>query len=166
MILNCYILRDCYREINEMEEEFQLLYFTSVIVDGAFNYFKIERKTSKVGRPSFELRYMIKLILYGHINKITSSITLAYNAKYNMLYKIISNGIEPSDRTIRDYCMYFQPIYQLIISFILIVANKIGLTDYEHISVDGTIKKAYNSPFNIIKEKDIRLLINIIWWKN
>ena len=44
-------------------------------------------------------------------------------------------------------------------SFILIVANRIGLTDYEHIAIDGTIKKAYNSPFNIIKEKDISLLI-------
>ena len=44
-------------------------------------------------------------------------------------------------------------------SFILIVAHRIGLTDYEHIAIDGTIKKAYNSPFNIIKEKDISLLI-------
>ena len=34
-----------------------------------------------------------------------------------------------------------------------------GFTDYEHIAIDGTIKKAYNSPFNIIKEKDISLLI-------
>ena len=76
-----------------------------------------------------------------------------------MLYNIISHGLEPSDRTIRDYCKYFQSIYQLIMSFILIVANKIGLTDYEHIAIDGTIKKAYNSPFNIIKEKDLRLLI-------
>ena len=54
---------------------------------------------------------------------------LSYNAKHNNLYNIISQGIESSDRTIRDYCKYFQPIYQLIMSFILIVANRIGLTD-------------------------------------
>lgn len=94
-----------------------------------------------------------------NINKITSTVELSYNAKHNNLYNIISHGIEPSDRTIRDYCKYFQPIYQLIMNFILIVANKIGLTDYEHIAIDGTIKKAYNSPFNIIKEKDLSLLI-------
>ena len=41
----------------------------------------------------------------------------------------------------------------------MIVANRIGLTNYEHIAIDGTIKKAYNSPFNIIKEKDLSLLI-------
>ena len=159
MISDCKILIDFSIEIGKMEDEFQLMYFASAIVDGAFDFFKIERKVSNVGRPPFDLKDMIKLIFYGYINKITSTVTLSYNARYNMLYNIISHGLEPSDRTIRDYCKYFQSIYQLIMSFILIVANKIGLTDYEHIAIDGTIKKAYNSPFNIIKEKDLRLLI-------
>ena len=57
MILNNYILRDSSREIDEMEEEFQLMYLASTIVDGAFNYFNIERKTSNVGKPPFDLRY-------------------------------------------------------------------------------------------------------------
>ena len=159
MILNSDILRDFSKEIEKMEEDFKLMYFASSIVDGAFDFFKIERKVSNVGKPPFELKDMIKLIFYGYINKITSTVTLAYNARNNYLYNMISNGLEPSDRTIRDYCKYFQPIYQLIMSFILIVANRIGLTDYEHIAIDGTIKKAYNSSFNIIKEKDISLLI-------
>ncbi|SEK70636.1 hypothetical protein SAMN05216439_1357 [Methanobrevibacter gottschalkii] len=30
----------------------------------------------------------------------------------------------------------FQSIYQLIMSFILIMANRIGLTDFEHIAID------------------------------
>ena len=90
-----------------MEEEFQLMYFASEIVDGAFNFFKIERKTSNVGKPPFDLKYMIKLIFYGNINKITSTIVLAYNAKHNDLYNMISHGIELSDRTIRDYIKYF-----------------------------------------------------------
>lgn len=159
MLLNRYILNDSSREIEKMEEEFQLMYLASEIIDGTFNFFKIERDTSGPGKPPFDLKDMIKLIFYGHINKITSSVELAYNAKYNDLYNIISHGIEPSDRTIRDYCVYFQPIYRLVMSFILIVSNRLDLTDFEHISIDGTIKEAYNSPFNIIKEKDISLLI-------
>ena len=159
MISDCKILRDFSMEIDKMEDEFQLMYFASIIVDGAFDFFKIERKVSNVGKPPFDLKDMIKLIFYGYVNKITSTVALSYNARYNVLYNIISHGLEPSDRTIRDYCKYFQPIYQLIISFILIVANRIGLTDYEHVAIDGTIKKAYNSPFNIIKEKGLSLLI-------
>lgn len=38
-------------------------------------------------------------------------------------------------------------------SFMLIVANGICLTVYEPIALDGAIKKAYNSHFNMIKEK-------------
>ena len=159
MISDCKILRDFSMEIDKMEDEFQLMYFASIIVDGAFDFFKIERKVSNVGKPPFDLKDMIKLIFYGYVNKITSTVALSYNARYNVLYNIISHGLEPSDRTIRDYCKYFQPIYQLIISFILIVANRIGLTDYEHIVIDGTIKKAYNSQFNIIKGKNLILLI-------
>ena len=159
MLLDRYILNDSSWEIEKMEEEFQIMYLASEIIDGTFNFFKIERDTSGPGKPPFDLKDMIKLIFYGYINKITSSVVLAYNAKHNYLYNIISHGIEPSDRTIRDYCVYFQPIYRLVMSFILIVANRMGLTDFEHISIDGTIKEAYNSPFNIIKENDISLLI-------
>ena len=159
MILNSLILSDKSREIDEMDEEFQLMYLASIIVDSAFNFFKIERITSDKGKPPFELKDMIKLIFYGYINKITSSVVLAHNAKFNYLYNLISHAIEPKDRTIRDYREDFQGIFQFIMSFILIVANKLGLTDFEHIAIDGTIKKAYNSPFNIIKEKDISLLI-------
>ena len=159
MILNSLILSDKSREIDEMDEEFQLMYLASIIVDSAFNFFKIERITSDKGKPPFELKDMIKLIFYGYINKMTSSVVLAHNAKFNYLYNLISHAIEPKDRTIRDYREDFQGIFQFIMSFILIVANKLGLTDFEHITIDGTIKKAYNSPFNIIKEKDISLLI-------
>lgn len=84
MIVDCYILNDFSKNDAKMEEEFKVMYLASVIVDGAFNYFKIERKLSNVGKPPFNLKYMIKLIFYGCINKITSSIELAYNAKYNI----------------------------------------------------------------------------------
>ena len=39
-----------------MGEEFQLLYLASEIVDGIFKFFKIERKTSNVGKPPFDLK--------------------------------------------------------------------------------------------------------------
>ena len=83
--------------IEKMEEEFQLMYLASIIVDSAFNFFKIERITSDKGKPPFELKDMIKLIFYGYINKITSSMVLAHNAKFNYLYNLISHAIEPKD---------------------------------------------------------------------
>lgn len=89
MILDSKILRNFDMEIEKMEEEFQLMYFASIIVDGAFSFFKIERKVSNVGKPPFDLKDMIKLIFYGYINKITSTVVLSYNARCNVLYNII-----------------------------------------------------------------------------
>jgi len=159
MIMDYSILDNFRKDIDEMNKEFQIMYLASAIVDGTFDYFKIERNVYNVGRPPFDLKNMTKLKFYGFINKITSSVQLAYQSKYNEVYNLISHGCQPSDRTIRDYSKFFDEIFQYILSFILIVANKLGLTDFEHISIDGTIKNAYNSSFNIIKEKDIRLLI-------
>ena len=68
---------------------------------------KSNERHQNVGKPPFDLKYMIKLIFYGYINKITSTIVLDYNAKHNDLYNMISYGIGPSDRTIRDYIKYF-----------------------------------------------------------
>lgn len=81
MLLNGMILRDFSREIDEMAEEFQLMYLASEIIDGAFNFFKIERDTTGLGKSPYNLKCMIKLIFYEYINKITSSVQLAYNAK-------------------------------------------------------------------------------------
>ena len=53
MILNNYVLSDKSREMGEMEDEFQLMYLASTIVDGTFNFFKIERKISNVGKTTF-----------------------------------------------------------------------------------------------------------------
>ena len=65
MILNNYILRDFNKEIDEMENEFQLMYLASTIVDGTFNYFKIKRNTSNVGKPPFKSKEIwIKLIFF------------------------------------------------------------------------------------------------------
>ena len=97
MISNSKILRDFSKEIGKMEDEIQLMYLASAIVDGTFDFFKIERKVSNVGKPPFDLKDMIKLIFYGYINKITSTVTLSYNARYNVLYNIISHGLESSD---------------------------------------------------------------------
>ena len=53
MILNNYILSDKSREIAEMEDEFQLMYLVSTIVDGTFNFFKIKRKNFQCWKTSF-----------------------------------------------------------------------------------------------------------------
>ena len=142
--------------LNDREAKF---YFASAIVEGTFNYYNIGREVKLVGKPPWDLKNIIKLIHFGEMEKIDSSIILSEKAKSDSLYKKYCGGIEPSDRSIRDYRHIYSHINHFIMNFTLLLGEGLGLTNFNHISVDGTIKLAFNSPYNIIKRKDVRLLI-------
>ncbi len=42
------------------------------------------------------------------------------------------------------------------------MAVDLGLTDFDHVAIDGTIIKAYNSNFNVIRKSDVNRLIKIL----
>lgn len=147
------------KEIYEEELLLQKLTFASSIVDATFDYFKIKRILKYKGRPPWDLKNMMKLIHLASVEKIEDSKIIEEKAKRDIYYIALCGGIEPSDRSIRDYKVIYSKIQQLILSFTLIFAKKLKLTDYKHLTADGTIKLACNSPFNIIKKKDIHLLI-------
>ena len=105
---------------------------------------------------------MIKLIHLCAVEKIENSKDIAEKTKRDKLYKYLCNRIQPEDRTIRDYKVIYSKIKQLILSFTLILSLKLKFADFKIVSNDGTIKLACNSPFNIIKRKDIHLLIKHI----
>ena len=58
----------------ELEVYCERLLLASAIVDGTFNFFQIKRIFKTAGRNPFDLKNMIKLIYFGSIDKIQSSI--------------------------------------------------------------------------------------------
>ncbi len=143
----------------EFEDHLNKLVIASEIVDGTFRFFDIKRVDKNTGRNPWDLKNMIKLMFLGSIDKIVSSIPLSVESKVNSFYQFLCGGITPSDRSIREYKNIYNCIYQLILSFTLIVAQNMDLSSFYHVSSDGTIMMACNSPFNTIKRKDIHLLI-------
>ena len=142
----------------ELEVYCERLLLASAIVDGTFNFFQIKRIFKTAGRNPFDLKNMIKLIYFGSIDKIQSSIEISNKAKFDLVYRSLCGEIEPSDRSIRDYRNIYDSIFQLILSFTLIIAQKIDISSFYHLSADGTIMLACNSPFNTIKRKDVHLI--------
>lgn len=131
----------------------------TAIVNGTFKFYDIKRVTKNIGRKPWDLKGMILIIFFGAIDNIISSNKISEKAKSDRYYRFFGTKTTPESRTIRDYNGVYTTIYQLIISFTLLIAQKLGLSCFKHVSVDGTIKLACNSPFNIMKVKDIRLLI-------
>lgn len=93
------------------------------------------------------------------MKKNENSVKLNNDAKTYIFYRVLCDEIMPSARSIRDYRKIYKSIFQLILSFTLIATRKMDLSSFYHVSGDGTIKMACNSPFNTIKRKDIHLLI-------
>lgn len=128
-------------------------------VDEFFPVLGIEEKKNKPGRPSLPVREMFKLILYAYSCNVTDPNTIWDNCLYHKIYAYVSNGIKPSERSIRKFIGDYGYLFDIFLGCTLFFANELGITDFKHLSVDGTIKKAYNSRYNVLNEKEIDLLL-------
>ena len=119
----------------------------------------LEEVENKVGRTPYSPRSMLKLIVYAKINHVTSSEVIEDLAFYHDVYKYVCDYIQPSARSIRLFKSDFKTIYNDILKKTLKKAEKEDLTSFNHVPVDGTIKKAYNNIHNTINEKETDILL-------
>lgn len=134
--------------------------FVARFIDEFFPALGIEENEGKPGRQALPICEMFKLIVYAYSEGVTSSRVIEDHAMYHQIYRYVSNDIKPSQRTIRRFILEYGYLFNVFIGYTLLFANELGITDFKHISVDGTIKKAYNSKFNVLHEKEIDILIN------
>ena len=130
-----------------------------MFIEFLFKYNNINQKLYTVGRKPFKLINVISLLVYGGVNEITSSVVIARESESNELYQFVLNGTIISNGTLRDYIHKYKKLYEKILSLTLIFAYCIGITDFNYITLDGTILKAFNSSFNILKMDDINKLL-------
>lgn len=137
---------------------FFIMFFVDKYCDDICAYFKQKH----TGRPRYPIRSMIALLLYAYCKKDMSPHQIAEKVGSNIPYMIILDGLKPSSRSISRYRFLLGCYYKSIISQTLQMAVDFGLTDFDHVAIDGTIIKAYNSNFNVIRKVDVRRLIKIL----
>ena len=112
-----------------------------------------------IGRTPYNPSSMLKLVVYARTNHVTSSEEIEDLALYHDVYKYVCDYITPSARSIRRFKKDFKHIYNEILKKTLKKAEEKGLTNFNHVPVDGTIKKAYNNIHNTITEKETDILL-------
>ena len=50
--------------------------------------------------------------------------------------------------------------FKILLSCTLLFANEVNLTEFEHVSADGTFKKANNNRYNVIHKDDLEILLD------
>jgi len=107
------------------------------------------------GRPPYAPGVLLKLYLYGYLNKIRSSRKLEKECSRNIELQWLLQGLQPNYHTIADFrkvhAVPLQSMFRLYIQF-LSDADLLGKTT---IAIDGSKFKAVNSKKNNYNQKKI-----------
>jgi len=107
------------------------------------------------GRPPYAPGVLLKLYLYGYLNKIRSSRKLEKECSRNIELQWLLQGLQPNYHTIanfrRVHALPLQSMFKLYVQF-LSDADLLGKTT---IGIDGSKFKAVNSKKNNYNQKKI-----------
>ena len=107
------------------------------------------------GRPPYAPAVLLKLYLYGYLNKIRSSRKLERECIRNIELQWLLQGLQPNYHTIADFrkghALPLQSMFRLYVQFL----SEAGLLGKTTIAVDGSKFKAVNSKKNNYNQKKI-----------
>ena len=134
--------------------------FVVDFIEEVFPILSIKEPKKKKGRDSLPIVSMLKLLVYAKIDHIESARIIADMAKYHEIYKFVSDEVKPSERSIQRYRREYGCYFEVLLKMTLKKALDLKLTDFNHVAVDGTVKKAYNSNNNVITKKETQILLD------
>ena len=97
------------------------------------------------GRPGYDPADMLKLYLYGYLNRVRSSRRLAAEAGRNLELIWLLRGVRPDFRTIADFRRDNPAAFKAVFRAFVLLCRKLDLFGRELLAVDGTRLKAVNS---------------------
>jgi transposase len=107
------------------------------------------------GRPPFAPQVLLKLYLYGYLNKIRSSRKLEKECSRNIELQWLLQNLQPNYHTIADFrklhAKPLQSMFRLYVQFL----DDAGLLGKTTVAVDGSKFKAVNSKKNNYNQKKI-----------
>ncbi|MCL2116730.1 MAG: IS1182 family transposase [Methanobrevibacter sp.] len=116
----------------------------------------------KEGRPSYLNKTLLKILFYASVDCVTSTERIYEHLQFHQVYQFVAGGLKPSARTLRRFKKEHGYLIEKMHEDLLKTAEKEKLTDFNHISFDGTIVKANNSPYNMIRLEEIELCLNLL----
>ena len=100
---------------------------------------------SHTGRPGYNPRLMLKLYVYGYLNKVQSSRRLEREAQRNVELMWLTNRLAPDFKTIADFRKDNGEAIQLVCKQFVQLCRKLNLLTDAFVAVDGSKFKAVNN---------------------
>ena len=108
--------------------------------------FKVD--TDGAGRPGYHPRTMLKLYVYGYLNRVQSSRRLEREAQRNLELMWLTGRLTPDFKTIADFRKNNGEAIQLVCKRFVELCRTLGLLNNDAVAVDGSKFKAVNNRDN------------------
>lgn len=150
--------------VDDYIEENKPVRFIDVYVDsldlGALGFlYAVPKET---GRPPYNPADMLKLYIYGYLNKIRSSRKLEQEAHRNIELKWLLRQLTPDFKTIADFRKENAQALKHVGRDFTLLCKQLDLFGRELIAIDGSKFKAVNSKDRNFSDKKLKRLLQHI----
>ena len=102
-------------------------------------------RPAATGRPGYHPATLLKIYLYGYLNRIQSSRRLEREANRNVELMWLTGRLAPDFKTIADFRKDNGPAIQAVCTRFIAICGQIGLFNHAVAAIDGAKFKAVNS---------------------
>lgn len=113
------------------------------------------------GRPAFDPKDLLRLFIYGYMNRICSSRKLERETRRNIEVMWLIGKLSPGFRTISDFRKENAKVLKTVFGQFTELCRKAGLYGAETVAIDGSKFKAVNSREKNYNEKKLKRLIEL-----
>ena len=121
--------------------------FIDAFVDGldlaGAGFARVEAKAT--GRPGYAPGDLLKLYIYGYLNRVRSSRRLEREAQRNIEVIWLLRGLKPDFKTIADFRRDNRGAFKSVFRQFVLLCRRLDLYGRELLAVDGTRIKAVNN---------------------
>src|SRR5213594_2608601 len=114
------------------------------------------------GRPPYHPADLLKLYLYGYLNRIRSSRRLEAEAARNLELMWLLRGVRPDFKTIADFRKDNRAAFKGLFKDFNLLCRKLELFGAELVAIDGSKFKALNNSRRYYTQEQLGELINRI----
>jgi transposase len=100
---------------------------------------------NETGRPAYHPRTMLKLYIYGYLNRVQSSRRLEREAQRNIELMWLTGRLAPDFKTIADFRKDNGEAIRLVCREFVMLCRKLSLFTEAFVAIDGSKFKAVNN---------------------
>ena len=105
----------------------------------------VRAQAKDTGRPGYHPGDLLKLYLYGYLNRIRSSRRLEAECHRNLGVIWLLRGLRPDFKTVADFRRENAPAFKAAFRHFVVLCRQLDLFGRELLAIDGTRLKAVNS---------------------